>query len=604
MPSYLRRRGHTWFLRWKWPSRLAAFGFSGELIRSLRTSDFHIARRRALTLVLQIETMIESTQLPKRAELENAVRRWIDDSVWRQEIKRAETGGLDFFENHEIEKMDREDARELAGLFRYASNMFAPQEKAAITRVLTGGTPNELHRSVITEAARQIGITTDPDTVAGRLVERTILRGYATLVDELRHPISDIPKVSPAEEKPAPPASFIFTAFWESFQQHKQDNREWKADTASNAGGAKKIFDKLFPAVTLAQLVSTPIASDFKSKLLLLPRLYARGKRKKMSAEKLIALGRTLPTRDQMQDATANKHFTNLSEYWSYLVEQKKISADTENPFQGLHIPLKRGRKARKERNNWTPTLEKTLFESPLYSGCASIHRRATLGDEVHRDALFWMPLLARTMGTRESEVCDALVGGVKLEETDEGPIWYLEIIDGKDSGSERNVPFAELVLGMGFLEQRIIGREPSEPLFPELIPQGPGKRRSAAFTDRFAYYRRSTKIYQPRVDFHSFRGNVETDLKNLPAINQAWIDELIGHESTIRRSEGERYTKKIHLPILQRLVNSIRINADLSRLRYAGAAGIAPPSRDHELARFVALAEKEMKKKAKPANK
>jgi hypothetical protein len=123
LPSYLRRRGHTWFLRWKWPSRLAAFGFSGELIRSLRTSDFRIARRRALTLVLQIETMTESTQLPKRAELESAIRRWIDDSVWRQEIRRAETGGLDFLECHEIEKMGREDARELDGLFRYASNM-------------------------------------------------------------------------------------------------------------------------------------------------------------------------------------------------------------------------------------------------------------------------------------------------------------------------------------------------------------------------------------------------------------------------------------------------------------------------------------------------
>jgi hypothetical protein len=604
MPSYLRHRGHTWFLRWKWPSRLAAFGFSGELIRSLRTSDFRIARRRALTLVLQIETMTEANQLPKRAELESAVRRWIDDSVWRQEIKRAETGGLDFFDSHEIEKMGREEASELDGLFRFASNIFAPQEKAAIGRVLTGGTPDELHRSIITEAARQIGISTDPNTVAGRLVERTILRGYATLLDESRHIITDIPKGFSAEEKPAAPAQFIFTEFWESFQQHKLDNREWKSDTASNAEGTKNIFDKIFPAVTFAQIVSTPVASDFKSKLLLLPRHYARGDHKKMSSEKLIARGRTLPRRDQMQDATANKHFTNLSEYWSYLVIQKKIAADIQNPFLGLHIPLKRGRKARNERNNWTPTLEKALFESPLYMGCASIHRRAVPGNEIHRDGLFWMPLLARTMGVRESEACDALVGGVKMEETNEGPVWYLEIIDGKDSGSERNVPFAKLVLGMGFLEQRVIGRDPSEPLFPELIPQGPGKRRSAAFTDRFAYYRKATKVYKPRVDFHSFRGNVETDLKNLPSTNQAWIDELIGHESTIRRSEGERYTKQINLPILQNLVNSIRINADLSHLRYAGAAGVAAPDRDHELTRFVALAEREMKKKAKPANK
>src|SRR5882757_170751 len=475
LPSYLRRRGHTWFLRWKWPSRLAAFGFSGELIRSLRTSDFRIARRRALTLVLKIDAMISSTDLPKRAELESAIRRWIDDSVWRQEIKRAETGGLDFLECHEIEKMGREDARELDGLFRYASNMFAPQAKAAITGVLTGGTPNELHRSVITEAARQIGITTDPDTVAERLVERTILRGYATLLDELRHTITDIPKVSIAEEKPAPPASFIFTEFWKSFEQHKLDNREWKADTASNAEGTKNVFDKLFPAVTVAQLVATPIASDFKSKLMLLPRHYARGERKKMSADKLIALGRTLPMRDQMQAATANKHFNNFSEYWSYLVTQKKIAADIQNPFLGLHIPLKRGRKARNERNNWTPTLEKALFESPLYVGCASIHRRAVPGHEIHRDGLFWMPLLARTMGVRETRFVTRWLAASssKKRAKDRFGIWKL--LMERTPARKETSRLPNWCSGWAFLNSELSVAIPQSLCFQNLSPKGRG---------------------------------------------------------------------------------------------------------------------------------
>ena len=123
--------------------------------------------------------------------------------------------------------------------------MFAPREKAAIGRVLTGGTPDELQRTIIAAAARQIGITIDPDTVAGRLVERTILRGYATLLDELRLTITDIPSVSPAEEKPVAPSTFIFTEFWDGFKQHKLNNREWKADTSLNAEGTKNIFDKL-----------------------------------------------------------------------------------------------------------------------------------------------------------------------------------------------------------------------------------------------------------------------------------------------------------------------------------------------------------------------
>ena len=111
--------------RFKWPARLAPYRFSGELIRSLKTSDFHIVRRRALMLVVKIETMTSSVDIPKQAEVESAIRGWIDDCVWRREIKRAETGGLDFFENLEIEKMV---ARKPANSMAYASNLFAPQD--------------------------------------------------------------------------------------------------------------------------------------------------------------------------------------------------------------------------------------------------------------------------------------------------------------------------------------------------------------------------------------------------------------------------------------------------------------------------------------------
>ena len=349
-------------------------------------------------------------------------------------------------------------------------------------------------------------MSADPNTVAGRLVERTILRGYATLLDELRQPIIDVPKMSSVAPRPAQPASFIFTSQWANFKQHKLDNREWKPDTAENAEGTKNIFDKFFPGITTAQFVSEPVASDFKSKLMLLPRNYARGNQKKMSPKtdrprmEYVAYQRQSAASNGQQARHQSRRILVVS------CHAKEDPRRHEDPFVGLHIPLKKGRKARNERHNWTPTLEKELFESPLYRGCASIHRRATPGSQIFRDALFWMPLLGRTMGTRENEICDALVGDIKLEETNGGPIWYLEIIDGKDLGSERRVPFADLVLGIGFLEQRVIGRDPDQPLFPELIPQGTGMRRSAAFTGRFAHYKLKTKIHRPRVDFHCSR--------------------------------------------------------------------------------------------------
>jgi hypothetical protein len=599
MPSYLRRRGHTWFFRWKWPRRLAACSFPSELIRSLKTTDVRIARRRALTLFLRIEALTSSNKMPSRAEAEGLVRQWIDACVWRQEIHRAETGGFEFLDNDEIETMGREDAAQLDGLLRFARDQHAGSERRAIARALDGSDPEEKYKPIVAAAAREINLSVDSTTTEGRLVSRTILRGYVTLLHELRETVAAIPRQMLAE-KPAPqPGAFYFTQFWDDFEAHKLANREWKPDTAANARGSLNIFNKVFPAAMFAQMVATPIAADFKTALLQLPRNYARGERVSMPIEKLIASAENLPVADRVQDGTVNKHTTNFCEYWDFLIAQKKIATDVPNPFVGLHIPRKKGRRARDQRFNWPKTLERQFFGSPLYTGCASIHRRAKPGHEIHRDALFWMPLLARTMGARENEVCDALVGSVKIEDANEGAIAYLEIVEGKDSGSARDIPFSDLVLDTGFLEQRVIGRDPSEPLFPELIPQGPGLRRSAAFTDRFAYYRRQIGVYRPRIDFHSFRGNVETDLKNSEEnFSTAWIDELIGHESTYRRSEGDRYTKKIYLPILHRLVNSIRINADLDHLRYSGERGVAAPRRDTELALFTALAEKEMRKK------
>lgn len=101
------------------------------------------------------------------------------------------------------------------------------------------------------------------------------------------------------------------------------------------------------------------------------------------------------------------------------------------------------------------------------------------------------------------------------------------------------------------------------------------------------------------RFDFHSYRGGVETELQNADGIKESWIDELIGHESDARKGEGRRYTKAIWLPILRRCVNLIKIDADLTHLNYTGPGGVAAPGRDKEIARYVAIAEREMRKTA-----
>ena len=247
----------------------------------------------------------------------------------------------------------------------------------------------------------------------------------------------------------------------------------------------------------------------------------------------------------------------------------------------------------------WPTDLDKDFFTSPVYSGCKSTFRRGIPGDEVHRDALFWVPLFGRTMGVREDEICGRLVGDIEWVDSEIGRLPYLKIRNSKTSSSSRDVPLHDLILQLGFLEHRYYGRQPNEPLFPELIPQGVEPRRSGAFSGRFTEYRKKTKTYRSGVDFRSYRGSVETALRNFSDVNAGWVDELIGHDSPIRRSEGARYTKSIFMANLKRTIDKVTISADLSKLYYTGQQGVCAPGAAEDIVLYTTLAVREMSKKA-----
>src|ERR1700682_6731109 len=94
---YLRRRGHTWFFRFRWPAALAASHVSGELIVSLKTRDYRCALHRARVLRLGVESlMTRFTPSKTKSEAEGLVRRWIGACLWCQEDHLAESDGVGF----------------------------------------------------------------------------------------------------------------------------------------------------------------------------------------------------------------------------------------------------------------------------------------------------------------------------------------------------------------------------------------------------------------------------------------------------------------------------------------------------------------------------
>jgi hypothetical protein len=80
--------------------------------------------------------------------------------------------------------------------------------------------------------------------------------------------------------------------------------------------------------------------------------------------------------------------------------------------------------------------------------------------------------------------------------------------------------------------------------------------------------------------------------------VNAGWVDELIGPDSPIRRSEGARYTKSIFMANLKRTVDKITINANLSKLYYTGQHGVCAAGAVEEIVRYTTLALREIGKK------
>lgn len=603
---YLRRRGHTWFFRLRWPTALASCQISGELIVSLRTGDYRLALHRARLLRLQVECiMARFTPETTKDEAEAAIRGWIDRCHWRHEAHCAETGGIALLDLTEIESMGRQDAAELDGLLQIAGRQYHGEEKARIARALGPTGPGlEAYAEIIDAAGRDIGVSIDRTTAEGRLLARTVLRGYATLLDEMHQVVADIPRqAQAAATKPLLP-DFAFFTYWDEFVATKKSDRKWKRDTAGGAEATPRLFKALIDDLPFAE-IDGDVVGRFRREYLKLPCDYFHNRKwRKLTPKQVIEAIEKLDGAAKAKirttsTTTANKHILNLIEYCDHLSRHSKIPRGVENPFRGHFTARPRRRAARHEHPMWPADLDRAFFTSPLYVGCKSIFRRGLPGEEIHRDALFWIPLVGRTMGVREDEICGRFVGDIDWIETEIGRLPFLKIRNSKTDSSSRDVPLHELILRLGFLECRYYGRAANEPLFPELIAQGVEPRRSAAFSGRFTDYRKKTKTYQAGVDFRSYRGNVETALRNCSDVNPGWVDELIGHDSPIRRSEGARYTKSIFMANLKRTIDKVTIGTDLSELCYSGPRDMQAAGAAEDIARYVKLAEREMNKKA-----
>ncbi|HDZ75671.1 MAG TPA: hypothetical protein ENH55_23495 [Aurantimonas coralicida] len=622
---YLQRHRRQYRFRMRYPKGLVEFDFPSQLIVALRTDSFSVALKRARFLRVAVESlMMDLRGAIGRSDAEQMVRRWVDESTRRWEANMALTGGLAFFDKEEAETMGEECARDLDAIMRVVGQSIArPSIKAMASGALSGCCPDHATalEPIVAATMGEIAPEVDRSSLSGKLLARMVIRGLANIMDEQSAlergeiaplpPTRDITPEPPEAGHPVNIASFRFVSYWDDFETNKVAEGEWKGDTATNARSARNLFEGIFGQVEASEITRST-AAEFRKLLFGLPSKYDKERRwremtlrdvistapeiaKQAERGQMDAQGKDIAPVKFMKVPTINKHFSNLVEYWAWLQKNGKIGKNCENPFTGFILSKPRGKRARKERDAWPQEMLMTLFTSPVWTGCASIARRSKSGTFLYRDARFWVPLIGRMIGAREDEICSLKVGDIRFI----ADIAVFHISDSKTDGSERDVPLPERLLIMGFLEHRYYGRDGDEPLFPELLPQGTGGRRSAAFSGWFTEYRRSVGCYKILVDFHSFRHSVSTDFQNMSGLNLGWADEITGHESDIRSSERSRYSKGVYMRHLKDTLDRIDIDVNLDHLAYDGEFGVAAPGAAAEVAVFTERAIRDMAVKA-----
>ena len=217
---------------------------------------------------------------------------------------------------------------------------------------------------------------------------------------------------------------------------------------------------------------------------------------------------------------------------------------------------------ARDQRDAWRSDEIVRLLNSPVYTGCASAVRWRP-GPVIIRDSRFWLPLLALFHGARMEEFAD-------LRRADFGcdaGVWFFDFREGEDrrsgkrdqegrraqdrrlknNAAPRVVPLHPELVRLGFLRYvEATASNPGDPLFPDLPPQGPDRRRGPRFTRWFVLYRRRIGVFREGVGMHAFRHTANTRLRNAMTTEQhrRQIDYMLGHTAEGGGEGATRYDK------------------------------------------------------------
>ena len=358
---------------------------------------------------------------------------------------------------------------------------------------------------------------------------------------------------------PFNPDAPLFSVRAEEFRSTRERRGIWDGQTALQARKTFQLFAELCGDKRLSQFTRDD-AVRFKNLLSDLPANYGKAAEwRGMPASKIVDASKDNGV-SRLSTRTIQRHLSALSCLWDEEIETKAVET---NIFRNFKLPPTK--RAKDQRAMWPSSKLALFFDSPIWRGCHSADRRTRSGSLVIRDERFWLPLIALFSGMRQEEIC-------QLELTDlreEQDVWVFDIHSRgersvKSLSAVRLVPIHSRLIAIGLLDYaegvRTAGHKR---LFPAMERGGADQRFGHNYAKWFTRYRRDIGLYEPGLDFHSFRHSATTFMAQADVSSEI-IDRVTGH---VTAGETARYTKQFRIEQIRDAIEAIDPKVDLGFL-------------------------------------
>jgi len=275
-------------------------------------------------------------------------------------------------------------------------------------------------------------------------------------------------------------------------------------------------------------------------------------------------------------DVIANEKYEvlaakTISKYWAWIKAffEWCYIEDYANANVAQKLTVENAKSSINDRMPFNKEQLETFFNSPQYVGHGK--HRTQEGDEVIKDTMYWMPLVALYTGARLGELVTLQCKDIIKQDR----FYYISINTNSDlknlktKQSERVIPIHPDLLEIGFIkyvEEQNNKHGENSRLFHHIpIPKNAGASHTA--TKRFKTYINGIGLGNSGVVFHSFRHNFADSMRRAE-IDAERMDALTGHKQMSGKNARAIYGSKFRPQDLYPSICKMRFEVDLSHLK------------------------------------